>query len=51
MHSLCYSSQDVHRFVVKKGFVTGLCGAGSTADGKKQVPSYKKNGYHSCSYV
>ena len=42
MHSLGYSSQHVHSSVVKKGLVTGFCGAGSTANGKKQVPSYKK---------
>ena len=28
--------------MVKKGFVTSFCGAGSTADSKKQVPSYTK---------
>ena len=42
MHSLCYSSQDIHRFVVKKGFVTGFCGAGSTADGKKTCALLEK---------
>ena len=35
MYSLCYSSQDIHRSLVKNCFVTGFCGAGSTANGKK----------------
>ena len=51
MHSLCYSSQDVHRSVVKKGLVTGFCGASSNAEGKKKRCRIMKNWYEICSYV
>ena len=32
---LCYSTQDVHRSVVKKDLVSDCCGASSTANGKE----------------